>query len=282
MTSIADSDAVQDSRRILTQHQSALTLINGRLQNPTISEFQWLDLACGKGQIISQLAENISDRNRKKLSYYGYDINVDHTRTAERMADNLELSSFEFLHGDLSNFSNIIASEKRFDFITCTNTAHEIQRGAFASTLLDSLVRLSTNGELYIYDMESLTKPELGALPWRSSEIGELLNLAFEVLGTDFRVHPSTWSHSSCKGWTVTIQREYIGKTDQEIIDCRSKISETLDNEIGKVLESRYFECNKILESYCRYGTETADDATAKASALYEFWAIHRAMEERA
>ncbi len=281
MTSIADSDAVHDLRRILTQHQSALTLINAKLQNPTVNEFQWLDLACGKGQIISQLAENISDNNRRKLSNLGYDINVDHTRTAERMADGLQLHSFEFLHGDLSNFTNIVPDDQRFDFITCTNTAHEIQRDAFATILLDSLVRLSPNGEFYIYDMESLISPELGALPWRSSEIGNLLNLAFEVLETDFRVHPSVWSHSSCKGWTVTIQREYFGKTDQQIIDFRSEISEKLDTEIGAVLESRYSECNIILESFCRYGTETADDAAAKTSALYEFWAIHRAMEVR-
>jgi SAM-dependent methyltransferase len=282
MTSIADSDAVHDTRRILTQHQSALTLINGKLQNPAVTEFQWLDLACGKGQIISQLSENISDINRRKLSYLGYDINVDHTRTAERMADSFGLNSYEFIHGDLSNFSNLIEKNKRFEFITCTNTAHEIQRGAFASIIIDSLVHLSSNGELYIYDMESLTSPELGALPWRSAEIGNLLNTAFEILGTDFRVHPSVWSHSSCKGWTVTVQREYIGKTDQQIIELKGKISEKIDTEICLALESRFSECNKILESYCRYGTETADDAAAKLSALYEFWALHRAMEARA
>jgi SAM-dependent methyltransferase len=221
MSSIADSDAVQDIRRILPQHQSALTLLNGRLQNPALEQVLWLDLACGKGQIISQLNENLSNKHREKLSYFGYDINVDHTRAAERIALNLQLQNYDFFHGDLFNFNTIIPNEKRFDFITCTNTAHEFQPGAFATILLDSLVRLTQSGELFIYDMESLNTPELGALPWRSSEIGKLLNLVFEVLETEFRVHPSIWSHTSCKGWTVTIQRQYIGKTDQEISERR-------------------------------------------------------------
>lgn len=282
MSSLADSDATHDIRRILPQHQSALTLLNSRLQNPAVGHFHWLDLACGKGQIISQLNENLSVPHRAKLSYLGYDINVDHTRTAERMAAELHFNEYAFLHGDLSNFDKLTNKDRRFDFITCTNTAHELHPGAFANMFLDSLLRLTNTGELFIYDMESLKTPELGALPWRGSEIGKLLNSAFEVLGTKFLVHPSTWSHSSCKGWTVTIQRQYVGKTDQEITDLRQPITERLEKEIDEILISRFDECNRLLESFCRFGTETADDVNAKQSALYEFWALYRAKGVRA
>ncbi len=216
MSSIADSDATHDIRRILPQHQSALTLLNSRLQNPAVGKLCWLDLACGKGQIISQLNENLSLTHRAKLSYFGYDINVDHTRTAERMADGLKFKEYAFLHGDLSDFNKIINNDHRFDFITCTNTAHELQPGAFANIFIDSILRLTDSGELFIYDMESLKTPELGALPWRGAEIGKLLNSSFETLGTEFRAHPSTWSHSSCKGWTVTIQKQYVGKSERK------------------------------------------------------------------
>jgi hypothetical protein len=68
MGAIADSDAVHDIRRILPQHQSALTLLNSKLQNPAVQSFRWLDLACGKGQIISQLEENLSANQRQKLA----------------------------------------------------------------------------------------------------------------------------------------------------------------------------------------------------------------------
>ncbi len=282
MTLIADSDAVHDIKRILPQHQSALTLLNSRLQNPAVVKVNWLDLACGRGQIISQLNENLSIPHRAKLLYLGYDINVDHTRTAERMASGLQFSEYEFQHGDLFDFEKIIKNDRRFDFITCTNTAHELQPGAFAQMLLGSLLRLTESGELFLYDMESLRTPELGALPWRGAEIGRLLNSAFEVLGTEFRVHPSTWSHSSCKGWTVTIQRQYVGKSDQVITDLRQPITERLEKEIDDILTARFNECNRLLESFCRFGTETADDVNAKLSALYEFWSLYRAKGVRA
>ena len=175
MNSIADSDAVLDISRILPQHQSALTLLNGRLQKPGTDSYRWLDLACGKGQIISQLSNNLSPQNRLKLVYAGYDINVDHTRTAERMANDLGFKSHSFRHGDLSQFAKLLETDELFDFVTCTNTAHELQPGAFASIVVDALLRLSESGELFVYDMESLVQPELGALPWRGDEIGTCL-----------------------------------------------------------------------------------------------------------
>lgn len=277
MSAIADSDAVHDIRRILPQHQSALTLLNGRLQNPAVNAVHWLDVACGKGQIIAQLDNNLSPDHRAKLSYIGYDINSDFIRTAEKLAEGLGLQAVEFLNGDLSSFSRLVPAERKFDFISCTNTAHEIQPGCFACLFLDALLHLSDSGELFIYDMESLTTPELGALPWRNQEIDELINAAFHTLGTVFRAHPSAWDHSSVRGWSVTIQRHYIEVTNETIIEKRAEISERLEGIIDKLLDSRLKECSKVLESFCKYGADTAQDENDKISALYEFWALHRA-----
>jgi SAM-dependent methyltransferase len=191
MSAIAESDAVHETQKILPQHQSAITLLNVRLHDPTVGAVRWLDIACGKGQIIAQLDDNLSPDHRAKLSYVGYDINSDFIRTAEKLAEGLGLQSVSFLHGDLSNFSKLVPEDRKFDFISCTNTAHEIQRGCFACLFLDALLHLSESGELFIYDMESLTKPELGALPWQSQEIKELINAAFETMGIAFRAYPS-------------------------------------------------------------------------------------------
>ncbi|MGF5867514.1 class I SAM-dependent methyltransferase, partial [Klebsiella pneumoniae] len=165
MALIADSDAVLDGGRILPQHQAALTLLNAKLQDPDVVNLRWLDMACGRGQIIAQLLENLTPENRRKLTYVGFDIHVDHTRVAERLASKLSLNDYSFYQGDLSRFSEIVNSPSDFDFITFTNTAHEVSPAAFSRIMLEAILRLSTSGELFIYDMESLTEPELGALP---------------------------------------------------------------------------------------------------------------------
>lgn len=281
MNSIANSDAVLDISRILPQHQSALTLLNGKLQKPGTNSYRWLDLACGKGQIISQLSNNLSQQNRLKLIYAGYDINVNNTRTAERMAHSLSFKSHSFRHGDLSQFDRLLDDNELFDFVTCTNTAHELQPGAFASIVVDALLRLADSGELFVYDMESLVQPELGALPWRGDEIGALLNELFDEIGSEFRVHPSTWQHSTCKGWSLLIQREYLGVTNDRIIEKRADIDNRLDAKIDRILQDRLEQCNKTLEAYAKYGADTADDEQTKLSALYEFWALQNAIGMR-
>jgi hypothetical protein len=75
VNSIADSDAFKDPDRMPPQHQAALTLLQDRLSNPTVVKIRWLDLACGRGQIISSLDGNLSKPALNRLEYWGYDIN---------------------------------------------------------------------------------------------------------------------------------------------------------------------------------------------------------------
>ncbi len=79
----------------------------------------------------------------------------------------------------------------------------------------------------------------------------------------------------------MTIQREYIDKTVDEIGAAQAGISERLESEIDRILDERLHECNRMLDSFCRFGANTAEDVTARTLALYEFWALHRAKEMR-
>lgn len=280
MAGIADSSAVQ-TNIIFGQHQAAITLLNNKLQNPKIEELKWLDIACGKGQIISQLDSNLSVNQRKKLEYHGYDLIHEYTRVAEKIAEGLELKKFDFKHGDISSFADIVKVDNKYDFITCTNTAHELTPGVFAKLLISMLRRLKDNGELFIYDMESLDKFELGALPWNVNEIKKLINTMFTAMGSAFVAEPNGWEHKSCKGWSLTIQREYIGKTGKEIDDASEEISTKLEDEITSILEARQKECNQTLLSFCKYGANSQDDKKERERALFEFWALNRIKEMR-
>lgn len=276
MSLIADSDAILDGGRILPQHQTALTLLNAKLQDPDVTELRWLDMACGRGQIIAQLMENLTPENRKKLVYVGFDIHVDHTRVAERLASKLSLKGYSFHQGDLTKFSGIVDSPRDFDFITFTNTAHEVSPGDFAKIMLDAILKLSPSGELFIYDMESLTEPELGALPWNANEISTLFKTIFAILEPRFSVHPSTWSHKNCKGWTAVIQRRFVKSNNDEIRSKLNQVIPALTNIVREILNKRLDECDKALDAYCRFGADTPNDEQEKLSCLYKFWALHR------
>lgn len=279
MPVIADSSAVLEVAKMLPQHQAAITLLNSIVQNPKLSKINWLDLACGKGQIISQLDENLTTGNRKKISYYGYDINVDYSKFVMKIASKLEFDSYNVEIGDLTMFDRALPDDILFDFITCTNVIHELHPQKFLNMLIHAIKRLNINGQLFIYDMESLTNPELGALPLKGAEIKQLIDTVLKAAGSTFEVSPSTWMHRTCSGWSLVINRNYLG-VETNAFEEDPNILLLLKREIEKLLKNKLEECTRVLNIFTDYGTETSDEEQQKQISLYEFWAIHKALEE--
>lgn len=276
----ADAEAVLETARVFPQHQSALTLLNTRLQEPGVTECRWLDLGCGKGQIISQLDTNLTPFTRAKISYVGFDLNFDYTRTAGRVAHDLGFRSHSFHNGHLAQFDGIVPTGT-FDFITCTNTVHELQPGAFAGLILRSILRLAPHGELYVYDMEFLLSPELGALPWSGVQAAGILNEIFLTLGITLDVQPSVWQHTNARGWSVVIRRDHVVSTNEQITARFADIVSRMEHAIDALLVSRLTESNTVLKTYYEYGMSTASERASMLRALYEFWAVSHAMELR-
>src|SRR5437764_141978 len=104
MSAIADSTAIFEPDRMLAQHQAALTILQGMLSNPQVSEVRWLDLASGRGQIIAHLQKNLPPKARGKLHFFGYDIDNVYTRQAEKIARSMDLATCDFGIGDLAAF----------------------------------------------------------------------------------------------------------------------------------------------------------------------------------
>ena len=68
MSSIAD--AIRDDDRVLPQHQAIVTLLQGWLSDPAMERLRWLDLACGRGQILTGVRGGLSTSARKKVDWH--------------------------------------------------------------------------------------------------------------------------------------------------------------------------------------------------------------------
>jgi SAM-dependent methyltransferase len=281
MNSIADSSSIYTEERMLSQHQAALAIIQGLVSNPRLAEFNWLDLACGRGQIIAHLDKNLSAAARAKIRYFGYDINNDAIRQAEGRAENLDLKHHGFEIGALAVFSRQFPDELRFDFITLTNTVHEINPTALAKTLYDSLCRLSANGRLFVYDMESLPplELELGAIPWKQNEVAQVIHTFLHAAGaSEYEPGFGQWTHRQVNGWNAQIQRDYIDVTDERLRNLEAEIVSCTEAKVREILEMKFELCRRSLDSLTRRGAEP-EEAAEKQRLLYDFWALYRALE---
>ena len=278
---IKDSDAHFNPNRMLSQHQAALTLLQPRASDPATKTLQWLDLACGRGQIIAALDKNMPPKDRAKIRYYGYDIKEEFVLQTTRIANNLAMRSVEGKIGDLSNFNSLYDNKLLFDFISLTNTVHEVDPGYLAALIIDSLLRLKNKGTLFVYDMEKINPPELGAVPWRGDEMQKIIDMVLETLGAPHVYRPGVgvWQHSTCTAWNVIIDRKHLRVTAKKLVARRVKAVAKTRQVIQKLLENKLDLCRKSLASLTTFGEQTSEEKENKLHFLYEYWAVSRALE---
>jgi SAM-dependent methyltransferase len=280
MPSLADASAYRDENRLLVQHQAALTVLQGLVMKPGRDRVRWLDLSCGRGQIIATLNTNLSENARAKIAYYAYDVDQNYVRETERRATQLGFMSIETKVGDLSDFAVLIPENYSFEFITFTNTAHEVRPPILAALLVECFVRLADDGCLFIYDMDVIKPEELGAVPWTGGEFQAILKALFGACGLNhYQPEVGRWRHSSCEGWNAQIHRDHVAVTAGDLPHLKEVASAAVVTTMASLLENKLRLCSEGLETLTRFGTETAEEVEAKSRHLYNFWALSRALD---
>jgi SAM-dependent methyltransferase len=280
---IGDSNAVRVDGRVLAQHQAALTLLQHQLSAPGTERLAWLDLACGRGQILGGLRDNLSEQARAKIHFCAYDAKQEYLLETRKTASTLGFGTVSDHVGDLAYFDRVLPDGERYDFITLTNAVHEVAAERLADVLVDAIRRLSDRGTAYVYDMERIKPPELGALPWRAEDFRSVALTLMQAFGEDsYQPEVGRWKHTTVNGWNLQIQREHISVTTQQLNERREKVTHALRKAIVGVLRQRLKECQETLETLTMYGAQTAQEKDELKHLLYEHWALTRSLEASA
>ena len=274
---IADSHAVMVPERVFPQHQAALALVRERTQDPGVKTLRWLDLACGRGQILANIERVIPETRRKKIDYVGFDVSADYARAAEKAAESL------FGRGrvqvcELQDFERLLEDQDLFDFITMTNTVHEVGPDGLAKTLVATLCRVTSTGCIFIYDMETLPELELGAIPWTGEEVEAVVHSMLSAAGVPPEALPdvAVWPHKSCQCWNLQLHRSHLSVDGFE--GHRETMFEATATVIRELLEEKLVAINTGIDSAARFGIEDVEEREEVHRLLYDYWAISRAL----
>lgn len=278
MPAIGDSSSVLDSGRTLPQHQALLTLLVDRIADPSVEEYRWLDIACGRGQVVASATRALSRGLAAKIRFLACDINDDYLKEALQRAKAL-FGSADRLLCEVRDIEQLLVTRPKYDLITMTNAAHEIEPRELASLLVTCMCRTTPNGICFFYDMESLPEFELGAIPWRPSDIEKVFGAVFEVVGLPKHlISVQQWEHRSCNGWSVALNRRYWNIEDDTLDGARDEMVDAAAKAITAILFARMTELHLTLETLCLTGCR--DDETRKRAGFMsaQFWAVTRAI----
>lgn len=278
MPSIADSAADLSSDRVWPQHQAVLTLIKDRVEDPAKTSFKWLDLACGRGQILSNIGRVLTSEMCSKIEYRGFDVIQEYCLQAERKAKEF-FPTAQIQVCDIDKFELYLDPKEQFDAITLTNTVHEITPDQLALTFASTLCRVGPEGFLFMYDMESLSELELGAIPWSGKEIEQILHCLLKEAGeSEYCPSVSTWPHKTCIGWNIQVNRTHL-KIAANVLDTRrNDMQNGASKLIRELLGKRLLDIHNALCTASRYGAEGVGEHVDVQRLTYDFWAISRVL----
>lgn len=274
---LADSNSVLYEDRVLAQHQVVLGLMRQYTQDPSINSLNWLDLACGKGQILNNIEQVIPAERRNKINYIGFDVSKEFAQRTEKRAKELFVNPRVEIC-DLVFFEKYLNDSDKFDIITFTNTAHEITPKSLSETFVSATCRIDVNGFLYVYDMEQLPHPELGAITWNGKDIHRIFSNMLTSIGVKKESLPDVaiWPHKSCTCWNLQLHRKHI-KIDS-LNDKRIKMLEATEKSIEETLKNKFLNIHTQLDTISQYGSQTISEQEETIKLLFEYWAISKAL----
>lgn len=271
------------SKRVFAQHQALLTLLKDKCSGPSVREYSWLDLCCGKGQAINAIAENLPQDLRQKIHYIGFDASITALQDTKRIANSAGFKSCEESVGELQNFSRVITGREKFDLICLINAVHEISAVRFSGIIFDSLLRLTEKGILYMFDMEEIMPFELGAVPWLKFEIEEIFHEILKFFNVqNYTIPASRWQYSSTAAWDIILHREHF-PSDEEITGKRDDFIQTMGVFLRQKLEKKREIANTSLSSSLDSDASiltTSNETSHIYTKLNEFWSYERAIKE--
>lgn len=272
---IADSDSINIDT-ILVPHSNAISLLTHLLNNKKNGNATWLDLACGKGQILNQLGDNLNKYYRSKIDLHLVDLNNESLRCATDIANKLGLNSINEYVSDICKYCTESLGENTFDFITFINTFHEIKPCELASVIIYCLCALKDEGVFYLFDQEELIEKELGAVTWSSVEVSSIINDFFEMCGLEYRVYANKWNHKAISSWSIQIQKMHILNNKNSLLKEKQAL---LFELIKETLQSKTDINKKALLTLTKYGGSTENESENKIQNLFNYWSLNQAME---
>ena len=275
MATLGSSSAHLNEHQVLRQHQVAQSFVRERVMNAGTTTFRWLDLGVGRGQILVNLSDTLSSGCRQKIHFVGFDAKGAHCREAERIASTQNLGSVRFHVGNLDAIADEPQLTGAWDFITLTNVIHELNPHAIPKLLVECLRRLAHDGCLFVYDMESLSPLELGAVTWKRDEIRALLKTIMRCLGVDAEPEVAKWPHASCDCWEIQLRPAAVGFPSDWKNRGDDAINEANDT-IRAILKTKMEQIKDMLEILTRDAPQTPEEVAQRDQYLFDFWAVSR------
>lgn len=268
--------------RMFASHRSVLDALRYLVLPHHRGVVTWLDVGCGRGQVLHGIQNMIGPEGVKRIRYVGCDGDRAYCAEAERFAQECGMADPEILCFRFDRLEEKL-SHLRADFVSMVNVFHELGPRLLATTLCDSLCRLSARGVMHVHDMTALDpgRPELGAVCWRADEVEGILDpllTLFDWGGQSLRVQQ--YGNDEARDWSLDLQRQALTVSSDELARRRDRIVTDVSRAILNALRRKQAAHHSALKAFLQDPPATDAHRAEAARQVCEHWTISAWLEE--
>lgn len=272
-----DGGAAKEER-MLSSHRVVVNELNTLLDNHG-DGFVWLDVGCGRGQVLREIGSVITSVGVGWIEYYGCDAARKYCDEASKQASESGFSAPDIRLKRVEDVREVFG-ELRADFVTIINVLHELTPASLAVTLVDSFSCLGDDGVLHVHDLRRMTEPELGAVCWDLPDLEEGLDPFLKLFHwRDSKCRIQRWGGVEAPDWSLKLERRKLQVDIDELASRREEIISDVNNGLMALLPNKRKKHHNKLNAFLSDPARTPGDRQSAAQAVYEYWTIGKWLE---
>ena len=216
------------------------------LENSNKNDWEWLDLACGRGNLIEHCCESFGN-DSNKIHYNGLDKGDRYKNEFDLFVEEKNLRKYlaeiNFIIADFTSWKKCFHESKgisEYDWISFINVLHEIDPKEISAILLSMIKLCKKDGFIYFSDLEELVEPEADAITWTLEEIEGIFSLLFNKY-TAFRFKRSVST------FAIIAQKSDLHK-DIDLQIQANKLNRIIQKKIKSLLTNKKKNIEENLE----------------------------------
>lgn len=276
----SESDTMYDQNVSLEQHETACDLVKEIAIRDEDNDILWLDIACGKGQILTTLLSECSQSILSRIIYCAFDECKNYVKETKINASSIGIGDHCIEICTISEFIKSFAQQDRrnecnnISISTAINMLHEISPKIIPDLIMCILDQLKFGGLLFLYDNEELLEPEDNAITFRLKEIEDIFNIIEEVAisSSSYEEEPGFPS------WGVVAYNQTWSCRDT-LKERRRLLKEDMNNKIRELLYVKLGERIAFLQQKEELNPQNQAEMDARNNCLYHVDCLKQMLE---
>ncbi len=226
------------------RHTPALTdefafFLSQQIARSDKKQVTWLDVGCGRGQLLKEACRSLRMDQRCRVAYTGYDCTLDFVEDCNATIESLRIDNSRARQGEFDGMDALFNAGP-FDVISVVELISDLHLHLVPRLVLNIFRLCHSSTVLCFSDLRKLTSSSAspGMLPWSEEEINPFVAAIARLLDGP-RLPPTAFVQVHKNAWSLTLDLGAVSGNIQKALSFDGDAEGRLVGELYEIFEKR-------------------------------------------